>query len=128
MKKLAILIGSILTLISCNKSDENGFTINGEAKGFDNGTKVYLQVQGDNELIAKDTVAVENGKFTLNGNSELPEIGFLQIEGSNGIPFILENGEISIYINKDSIQNTKIGGTIENDLFEKFSKKNQSVY
>ena len=54
MKKLAILVGAILTLISCNKS-ENGFTITGEAKGFENGTKVYLQVQGEKELVAKAT-------------------------------------------------------------------------
>lgn len=128
MKKIGLLLGVFLTLISCNEENTNGFTINGQAKGFENGTKVILQVQGDNELIAKDTVTVENNAFVLTGNSELPELGFLAIEGTNGIPFILENGTISISINKDSIQNTKIGGTLENDLFEQFSKGNMDVY
>lgn len=128
MKKITILICSVLILISCNKSETNGFTINGDAKGFENGTKVFLQVQGDQELISKDTITIENGKFTLTGNSELTEIGLLTIEGVNSIPFILENGDISISVNKDSLQNTKVGGTPENEIFNKFSKKNQLVY
>lgn len=127
MRKLTILFSALITLVSCNKNSD-GFTISGEANGVGNGTKVFLQVQGENELIAKDTVTVENGKFTFNGAADLPELGFLTIEGNNGIPFILENGEIVIKFNKDSIQNTSVGGTPENELFESFSKKNKEVY
>ncbi len=127
MKKIVFLLGVIITLVSCEKSPE-GFTISGDTKGFENGTKVYLQVQGENELVAKDTVTIENDKFSIKGNADLPELGFLTLEGTNGIPFILENGTITISVNKDSLQNTKIGGTLENELFEKFSKGNLEVY
>ncbi|AWM12569.1 thiol:disulfide interchange protein [Flavobacterium sediminis] len=128
MKKLALLATVAFAFVSCQKDAESGYTITGDTKGVDNGTKVYLQIQGENELVPKDTVTVENGKFQFKGASELPELGFLTVEGSNGIPFILENGAISIAFDKDSLQNNKIAGTVENDIFQEFTTKNNAVY
>ncbi|MCO6173670.1 AhpC/TSA family protein [Flavobacterium sp. NRK F10] len=128
MKKLALLATVAFAFVSCQKDAESGYTITGDTKGVDNGTKVYLQIQGENELVPKDTVTVENGKFQFKGTSELPELGFLTVEGSNGIPFILENGAISIAFDKDSLQNNKIAGTVENDIFQEFTTKNNAVY
>jgi peroxiredoxin len=128
MKKLALLAVTALAFVSCQKGTENAFTITGNTKGVDNGTKVYLQVQGENELVAKDTVTVENGKFEFKGDASVPELGFLTIEGNNGIPFILENGAIEITFDKDSLENNKIAGTAENEIFQDFSNKNAVVY
>ena len=126
MKKIALLLTALFTFIACDTN--SGYKITGETKGIENGTKVFLQVQGDNELVSKDTVTVENNLFVFEGTTDLPELGFLTIEGNNGIPFVLENGAISISFNKDSLQNTKIGGTPENNLFQEFTTKNRAVY
>ncbi len=128
MKRLALLAAATLTFVSCQKDAESGYTISGNTKGIDNGTKVYLQVQGESQLVPKDTVTVENGKFEFKGTSDLPELGFLTIEGSNGIPFVLENGNIEITFDKDSLQNNKISGTVENEIFQDFTTKNNTIY
>ncbi len=48
----------------------------------------------------------------------------LQVESINGkVPFILENGEITIAIDKDSINKSKISGTYNNDEFVKFNEE-----
>jgi hypothetical protein len=39
------------------------------------------------------------------------------------IPFILENGEITIAIDKDSIQKSKVSGTYSNDEYVKFNEE-----
>jgi hypothetical protein len=48
----------------------------------------------------------------------------LQVEGVQGkFPFILENGDITIEINKDSINKSKLSGTYNNDEFVKFNEE-----
>lgn len=128
MKKIITTIALTAILVSCNKETQNGYEISGTANGVANGTKIYLQVQGENELTPKDTVVVENNAFTFKGNTENTQIGFLTLEGNNGIPFILENGKIKISFTKDSIRDAKISGTTENELFQSFGKRNKEVY
>jgi hypothetical protein len=48
----------------------------------------------------------------------------LKVESLNGqIPFILENAEVTIAVNKDSINKSKISGTYNNDEFVKFNEE-----
>jgi peroxiredoxin len=128
MKKIVLLAIVSLAFIACNKTNENEFLISGTAEGIENGKKVFLQVQGENEMIAKDTVEVNDGKFEIKGAFETLEIAILTVEGNNPIPFIMENGNITIQVNKDTIQNSVIGGTPENDLFQDYSSKTKVVY
>jgi hypothetical protein len=52
----------------------------------------------------------------------------LQVEGVQGkVPFILENGDITIEINKDSLNKSKISGTYNNDEFSSFNKDLEKV-
>jgi hypothetical protein len=120
MKKLIFLLSAAVVLISCNKSS---YTISGTAKGFDNGKTVILQTQDSTGMtISLDTVKIENGKFEIKGKAKEPAFHGLLVEGAQGaIPFILENGDISIVINKDTIQKSKISGTYNNDEFTNFN-------
>jgi len=123
MKKIILFLTATALLTSCSKDK---YTITGEAPGFANGKTVILQTQQENGmgLIAVDTVKIENGKFEIKGKAVEPSFHILQIEGAQGsIPFILENGDIKIVVNKDTIQKSKISGTYNNDEYVKFNEE-----
>ncbi len=122
--KQVVLLFSALILISCNK-----FKVEGTAKGVKDGTKVFLEGSGEMGPIAMDTVEIKGGKFEFEGKSELPEIGIVSIDGvidpqyqsRKALPFIIESGTIEIAFDTKDIQKSKISGTTENDLFQKYT-------
>ena len=122
MKKIILLLSATVFLISCSK---NKYVISGTIKGVENGKTVIMETtdpvtQG---LLAVDTVKIENGKFKIEGKALEPAFHLLQVEGVQGkVPFILENGDITIEINKDSLNKSKISGTYNNDEFSSFNK------
>jgi len=121
MKKIILFLTATALLTSCSKDK---YTISGTAAGFENGKTVILEAQDEKGmgLIAVDTVKIENGKFEIKGKVTEPAFHTLQIEGAQGkIPFILENGDIKIVVNKDTIQKSKISGTYNNDEYVKFN-------
>ena len=70
---------------------------------------------------AVDTAKVENGKFIFKGNVTEPELHFVQVDGLKGkAEFILEEGEIDIAIDKDSIFKSKRTGTYNNDKLSEY--------
>lgn len=123
MKKLFLLLTATTTFVSCNKVGENEFLITGNIENAKNGQTVILEKQDEKgQLVPVDTVKIENGKFELKGNVTEPSFHLLQIQDKEGkIPFILENGEIKVIVDKDSIHKSKISGTYNNDEFSKFN-------
>ena len=131
MSKHFLLLAGLTLLASCSKVGDNEYLISGTAKGIDNGKMAILQVQNEMGPVSKDTVKVENGKFEFKGEyKDGPEIGFVIIESiDNGmVPFILENGEINITVDKDTIQKSKIGGTNNNDKFQEYNDGSSVIY
>ena len=123
MKKIILLLSATVFLISCSKDK---YTISGTAKGVENGKTIIMETQdaAGMGLIAVDTVKVENGKFEIKGKVTEPSFHMLTLEGANGkFPFILENGDITINIDKDSINKSKLSGTYNNDEFVKFNEE-----
>lgn len=123
MKKIILLLTATVFLVSCSKTK---YTISGTAKGIENGKTIILESQdaAGMGLVPIDTVKVENGKFEITGKAIEPSFHMLQVEGIQGkFPFILENGDITIEINKDSINKSKVSGTYNNDEFVKFNEE-----
>jgi hypothetical protein len=123
MKKIILFLTATALLTSCSKDK---YTISGTATGFENGKTVILETQDEKGmgLIAVDTVKIENGKFEIKGKITEPAFHTLQIEGAQGkVPFILENGDITIVVNKDTIQKSKVSGTYNNDEYVKFNEE-----
>jgi hypothetical protein len=122
--KQVVLLFSALILISCNK-----FKVEGTAKGVKDGTKVFLEGSGEMGPIAMDTVEIKEGKFEFEGKSELPEVGIVSIDGviepqyqsRKSLSFIIESGTIEIVFDSKEIQKSKISGTTNNDLFQKYT-------
>ncbi|CAM3546636.1 TlpA disulfide reductase family protein [Flavobacterium gelidilacus] len=127
MKKIALIVFAALSVMSCKKE---GYEISGIAKGVENGKKVFLETQSETGPATLDTAVVESEKFKFDGKlKEGVELAFVRIETLNGsVPMILENGDISVEFNKDTIQNSKIGGTKNNDIFQSYNNESQVIY
>lgn len=126
MKKLVLFVTAVI-LVSCN----NKYKVEGTTKDVKNGTKAILltsnEMGGPQPL---DTSIVTDGKFSFEGKAELPEIAFVTFETENGgsLPFILENGTITLDYDNKNIQNSKISGTDNNDLYAKYNLENKDIF
>ncbi|MFK6999836.1 DUF4369 domain-containing protein [Flavobacterium oreochromis] len=129
MKK--ILGISLVTLaIACNGIIGDGFKFEGEVNGLKDGTKVFLQKQDENTgmPVAIDTAKIEKGKFVFEGEAKEPQVHMVSIENQQGgFIFILEKGNITAKINKDSIPLAKIAGTYNNDELVKYNSQMMGI-
>ena len=128
MKKIVFIITSALLFVACNNLKDNEFLISGTANGIENGKKVFIEVQTETGTLAKDTAVVTDGKFELKGITEEIDLGFIRIENEQiNLPLILEEGKIEINIVKDSLHKSTLGGTPNNDKFQKFNTESRAI-
>ena len=128
MKKIVFIITSALLFVACNNLKDNEFLISGTANGIENGKKVFIEVQTETGTLAKDTAVVTDGKFELKGITEEIDLGFIRIENEQiNLPIILEEGKIEINIVKDSLHKSTLGGTTNNDKFQKFNTESRAI-
>ncbi|MER3373138.1 MAG: TlpA disulfide reductase family protein [Allomuricauda sp.] len=128
MKKVFVIVLGVVFLASCNSKSE-GYTLNGTVEGeLDNGTLVYLKTTDTiNQLVDIDTTTIENGVFSFKGIQAEPKLHYIFMESNRGnIPFILENGEIDIEFQKDSMNYAKLKGTVQNQFFMDFLDESRS--
>ncbi|THV58321.1 AhpC/TSA family protein [Flagellimonas alvinocaridis] len=122
MKYVFVIAFGVLLLASCN-SEPKGYSLNVTVTGEpENGTKIFLRTTDSlNQLVDLDTTTIENGAFSFTGTQAQPKLSYLFMESGRGnIPFILENGDIKIKFQKDSMTYAKLEGTHQNDLFMDF--------
>lgn len=130
MKKLVLSLLAVATLVSCNSVGDNEFEIAGDAEGLTNGRNVFLKMQDTitNALVDVDTVKIENGKFKFEGAVTEPSLHFIAIDSTeNQIPFILEEGKITVKVNKDTIYKSIVGGTYSNEQLVAYSKETEKI-
>lgn len=129
LKKIALLLVVAVTIISCNKFGKNEFKITGKAPGIANDVPVYLQKQDSTgNMLQLDTVKVKDGKFTFEGKFKELGIHFIQVDKIEGkAVLIVESGEITVDIRKDSIGKSKTGGTYSNDQLFTYSKTAEKI-
>ena len=129
MKKVIFIIALSLAIISCSKVAKGEFILSGEAKGIPNGQTVFLKQKNTNGIvISVDSTKIKDGKFQFKGKANELNMSVVFIKGlQQPIPFILETGEIEVKIDKDSIWKSEIGGTFNNDAFQKFNTKRNEI-
>lgn len=128
MKKLVLLAGILVFVTACNQLKDNEFLIKGKINGVTDGKKVYVEVPTETGSTFKDTGVVKKGNFELKGTIEGMELAFIRVEEQEfNLPIILENGEITAIINKDTIQKSSVTGTKNNDLFQKFNDDSKVI-
>ena len=108
----------------------DGFVINGDIKGYPEGTKVAL-LNGQTGAVEMET-ALKANKFELKGKMEKPE--FKIILFNNQQPYItifLDNSNVKITGTKETIDKSKITGSKSHadfDLFNKTLEPYQAVF
>ena len=118
-----------LTIFSCSKVAKGEYIISGEAKGIPNGKMVVVKQKNNFGLLVNlDSAKIKDGKFEIKG--KVKDLGMFALfikDIPQPIPFILESGEIDVRVDKDSIWKSEIGGTYNNDEFQKFNLKITSI-
>ena len=128
MKKIILISSLALLGIACNQLKDNEFVIIGDALGVENGKKVFVEIQTETGTLAKDTAIVTDGKFELQGFTKGIDLGFIRIENEQiNLPIILEEGKIKVTIVKDSLHKSTLGGTNNNDKFQKFNTESRAI-
>ncbi|WP_159023794.1 TlpA disulfide reductase family protein [Formosa sp. L2A11] len=132
-KKIALL--SLVALaFSCAK-EKDGFSLDASLNDAVNGKSIKLiKAEGQKQVVIDSTV-IADGKAHFEGAVTAPDLYFIEIESVRGnIPVILENEDMTVAINTDSIFNTRVQGSKENDAFNTYQsymldlqKKNQTL-
>lgn len=127
MKKFFALAFTAAVLVSCNK---DGYTINGEVKGFEDGTKVYINKQDENGFTKIDSTVVKGGLFEFK-NSKAPEVDlyFIELDTTKMFmyPMVLEKGEIKFTFDKEKPQEAKVIGTKNNNLMTSYNEEASKI-
>jgi len=96
-----------------------GYVISGEVSGAE-GQTVSLKQYRDLQPAEIATTTVKNGKFTLKGNAPYPEFCMLYVGDQGPVQFFVENSNIRILVDTKNIDQSKVTGSKENDLFIEF--------
>lgn len=130
MKKILLSIFIVtLSLISCNGTKSNEYKLSVDATGVADDTKVYIKQQDSlGKAFDIDSATVKNGKIEISGIVNDPAISYFVVNGiRGGLPFILEEGNIAINFNKDTLLNSSFGGTKSNEDFYKIFTHMQTI-
>ncbi len=125
MKKLLALVMGIIVLTGCQNSDS--YKIKGSIKGAEYGT-IYLKSIENGTPKSIDSTKISDENFNFSGKVENPEL-YLVYYNENPVPIALfiENEDITIKANIDSLDKAEITGSPETDLFLKFNSEMPSI-
>ena len=125
MKRLIFTLTSLLVL-AC--TSDGGFSIEGTAEGFENGTQVFIQrLSQNNRLSPLDTVTITNERFTISlpytGNSDIDVL--TTSISTDRLLLIEEQANLKLTLYKDSITTSLVAGGRENANFYTYKKLNR---
>ncbi len=124
MKKKLIIIVSFVALIATIsfKHQQPTFKIRGTITGLTNG-EVYLTHTGNNGTVT-DSTSVKNGAFFFKGSTPEPLDYTIKLSGSKQqLMFFVENTDITIVANKDSLYKANIKGSATQDMWNEYLKE-----
>lgn len=119
MKRIIWIIIAACVLNACKKHE--GYIISGELADA-NGLKVVLKKRViDPESVSIDSCIITKGKFEMKGIVEFPEYCELYVGDNGPLRLFVENAIIDITFDLKNIQNSKVTGSNETDLFTEFN-------
>jgi peroxiredoxin len=136
MKKLIYLLFAAAIMAACTTTPKGPhYTITGKIAGADSVTFI-LQKRVDGKTVKLDSAIVLKGEFKIIGGSvNMPDRVSLMAKGKRaGFSFYLENSDIVITGNIDSLYNAKITGSKTQDEYtayqeslKPFNEKNKAL-
>ena len=107
-----------LAFVSCQNTD---YTLNVSADVEDDQQVYLITLDENNQPKTLDTLHIKEGVSSYSGSAALPEMHFLLLQGNRDVvPFVLEPGDISVEIYKDSIRSSIVRGTKSNIEFKRY--------
>ena len=121
---LTLLLTVSLAFYSCQE-DKNTFKLEGEAIGFADGTKIFVNTFENKQPKVIDTLVVKDGKFMgTYPKSEAVNLNFLRTEEANGSAiYFPENENMKVTLYKDSMQSSKVVGGKQNKAYADYMEK-----
>ncbi|MEH6619903.1 DUF4369 domain-containing protein [Maribacter arcticus] len=127
MKRLIVVLVSMLVLSSCGDNAEETLIVTGKVKGLKKGM-LYLQHVPDSVLVTVDSLAINgDGNFTFKSKLESPEIYYLYLKKKDNndindrITFFAEPGTITINTDWNTFDTTaKISGSKSHEKLEEY--------
>ena len=124
MKHLLSTLCILVIIVSCKTEPvlTDAYEITGTVKGMPNGVRVFLK-STDNpkrpEVVG--TAILKNEQFTFSGKTESPVSRNLTVNGVEGVlPFVLENGRITMTIDRKNIKNSAVEGSKNTQLLHTY--------
>lgn len=127
MKKLIYFAAIIAIVFACKPV---GYKIEGTVNQPElNGKYVFIKERINRVWTAIDSVKIENQKFTFEGVVDSVRVVFIACELSDGEsirePFVFENGDIKIHIDKSGVTTE---GTEQNNILQKYLNIKNGLY
>jgi peroxiredoxin len=118
MKKIFYLIVIAAIVTAC--SNEPKFIVTGTIDGADSGM-VLLQKRIPGGYSVIDSAIIENGTFKMEGTIDYPQMVMLSLKDKRGgMNFFIENSEITISGNADSLYLASVTGSAAQAEFETY--------
>lgn len=119
MRNLLTILVLSLAVSSCG-TPKDEFSIKGTIAGVETG-KIYLQKIVDGRPKTIDSTNLEGGKFAFKGKMEVADMRILRLNQQDYFAqLFLDNSDIKIIANKDSLRNSKIVGSPSQDIFKTY--------
>lgn len=131
MKTSLYCIIICLFILSCKEEKktktvqvkQDSYTISASAPGLVNGLRAYLKSTDEKGFLKdQDTAIIMNEVFTFEGKVDVPQAWFLEINSLDGsFPFVIDNFNLDIKVNKENIKLSKIKGSSMNTAVHDFN-------
>lgn len=125
---------AIFLLISCEQSESNNFTLEGDIDGS-NIEYLVLQYINNSDLIKADTIRIKNKKFSTKGSLKHPQKVSLTsnlsakfMDELNSLTFFLEPKKIHLNLKEDKFYEARISGSKTQIEKEKLDKITDPIY
>lgn len=120
VKQWALMVGLAIVMGCTSRTINPGFKIIGNIEGLKNG-EVYLYKYVKEEWVPVDTAKSVQGSFMFLGRVEIPEMYRIEINDSlPNMAVFVENDEINVAGNIDSLNNFKVAGSKSHEEYESF--------
>ncbi len=122
MRKIAFLFVIGVLLASCG-SETNEYKVNGQIDGVTEGQAVLQKIESTGP-VPLDTAEIMAGEFSFSGSIEYPELHLVYVnENQMPVAFFLEEGNIEIQADIDSMQAADVKGSPLSEKFETFNEE-----
>lgn len=113
-----VLLKIVIFAASCSSE----YVLNGNTDSFFDGARAYLKIEKDGKLLAVDSCDILHGKFSMQGDVDVPFVCALFIGDEAIMPVVLEKGDISVKIGRQDIV---VSGTELNNMLSNFMEQKE---